>query len=56
MTNELTTAEALWALAWPDVPWYEASPEDQELFITHAQALNEYWGSVEGSYENGAEL
>jgi len=35
-------AADLWAQAWPDVPFEEASAQDVELFTHHAQALNDY--------------
>jgi hypothetical protein len=31
----------LWALAWPEVPWMDASPEDKKLFLDHSNSL--YW-------------
>lgn len=34
------TAQSLWALAWPDVPWEDASEEDKTLFEHHADSLN----------------
>jgi len=36
------TTEELWALAWPDVPFSEASLVDRRLFAAHAESLNMY--------------
>lgn len=37
----------LWHLAWPEVPWLSASPEDVRLYTDHADSLrmfNEWKG------------
>lgn len=36
------TVEELWAQAWPDTPWSEASPADRKLFLDHANSLAVY--------------
>jgi len=36
------TVEEVWSLAWPDVPWDEASPEDKRMFTLHTGSLNFY--------------
>lgn len=36
------TAQSLWALAWPDVPWEDASDEDKRLYADHADSLNRW--------------
>ena len=48
MTND-EHAEYLWGLAWPDVPWDEASLSDRTMYLAHAQSLTEYnqWRGIE---------
>jgi hypothetical protein len=36
------TAEELFALAWPDVPWTEASAADRKMYLDHAHSLTVY--------------
>lgn len=36
------TARELWGLAWPEVPFEEASAQDAHLFFDHAESLNLY--------------
>lgn len=36
------TAEELWAMAWPEVPWVAASPQDRKMFLDHANSLATY--------------
>ena len=36
------TAEELWAEAWPEVNWHEASPEDHKMYLDHAASIAEY--------------
>lgn len=36
------SAADLWHETWPDVPWTEASYEDQALFAAHAASLRYY--------------
>lgn len=36
------TADQLWHMAWPEVPWLCASPEDVRLFMHHANSLADY--------------
>jgi hypothetical protein len=46
---EMKTAEDLWALAWPDVPWDEASPRDQQMYRDHAASL-QMWKETNNVY------
>lgn len=43
------TGPEAWALAWPLVPWEDASPEDQRLFRDHASSLSRYIADKEVS-------
>ena len=42
---ESLTATELWHLAWPEVPWLSATPEDRKLYVDHANSL--YWYNKE---------
>ena len=33
------TALELWAEAWPEVPWEEASAQDKRMYLDHAASL-----------------
>lgn len=43
------TAEDLWAIAWPDVPWSEASAKDQQMYRDHASSL-QLWKETNNVY------
>lgn len=41
-STSVRTAEELWAEAWPDVPWEDASATDKKLFLDHANSLADW--------------
>lgn len=46
---DVQSAEDLWAIAWPDVPWTEASERDQQLYRDHAASL-QLWKETNNVY------
>lgn len=45
----LMSAEELWAEAWPDVPWTDASDSDQQMYRNHAASL-QMWKETNNVY------
>lgn len=46
---EIQSAEDLWAIAWPEVSWEEASEHDKQMYRDHASSL-QLWKETNNVY------